>query len=123
MNKQRVAYEFQDDKENLLYFLRFDEVCQYTFGKQGPQSGTSHFTQLVWKESTDLGIGKAFNKQSDGATCTHIVARYKPQGNFERGGNDYRINIEKGSFDDSYCKNIKKAGLDGGYGFKRFKNS
>jgi len=98
-------------------------VCQFTFGKQGPQPGTSHFTQLAWKESTELGIGKASNKQSDGATCTYIVARYKPQGDFESGDDSYRKNIEKGSFVDSYCKNIKKAGLDGGYGFKRFKDS
>lgn len=110
-------------KQVSLHLLRFDEVCQYTFGKQGPQSGTSHFVQLAWKESTELGIGKALNKQSDGATCTYIVARYKPQGDFERGDDSYRKNIEKGSFVDSYCKNIKKAGLDGGYGFKRFKDS
>ncbi|XP_078365356.1 uncharacterized protein LOC144649672 [Oculina patagonica] len=101
----------------------FDEVCQYTFGKQGPQPGTSHFSQLVWKNSTELGIGKAFNKQSNGATCTFIVALYKPQGNFVRSDNAYLKNIEKGSFDESYCKNIMKAGLEGGYGFKRFQNN
>ena len=68
-----------------------------------------------------MGIGKAFNKQSNGATCTFIVARYKPQGNFENDDNAYIRNVDKGSFDASYCNNIKKAGLDGGYGFKRFR--
>ena len=116
-----VNYEIK--KKYYLYFDRFDEVCQYTFGKQGPQSGTSHFTQLTWKDTTEMGIGKAINKQSNGATCTFVVARYKPQGNFENGDNAYLKNIEKGSFDESYCKNIMKAGLEGGYGFKRFQNS
>lgn len=106
-----------------LCFHRFDEVCHYTFFKEGPQPGTNHFTQLVWKESTELGIGKASNKQSDGTTCTFIVARYKPQGNFENDDNAYTKNVNKGSLDPSYCNNVKKAGLDGGYGFKRFQRN
>ncbi|PFX24962.1 Golgi-associated plant pathogenesis-related protein 1 [Stylophora pistillata] len=100
----------------------FDEVCQYTFGKQGPQSGTNHFTQLVWKESRELGIGRASNKQPNGETCTFIVARYKPLGNFENGDDAYVKNIQKGTFDETYCRNIPKAGLEGGYGFKRFQS-
>lgn len=106
-----------------LFSRRFDEVCKYTFGKQGPQAGTNHFTQLVWKGSTELGIGKATNKRSNGATCTFIVARYKPQGNFDNDDNAYTKNVDKGSFDASYCNSLKKAGLDGGYGFKRFQGT
>lgn len=102
---------------------RFDEVCRYTFGKQGPQTGTSHFTQLVWKGSTELGIGKASNTQPDGATCTFIVARYNPQGNFQNDDNAYVNNVEKGSFDERYCSHIEKPGLEGGYGLKRSKGN
>lgn len=106
-----------------LFLNRFDEVCHYSFGKDGPQPGTNHFTQLVWKGSTELGIGKASNKQSSGDICTFIVARYKPQGNIDNDDHAYIKNIEKGSFDVRYCSNIKRAGLDGGYGFKRFQST
>lgn len=106
-----------------LFLNRFDEVCHYSFDKDGPQPGTNHFTQLVWKGSTELGIGKASNKQSSGDICTFIVARYKPQGNIDNDDHAYIKNIEKGSFDVRYCSNIKRAGLDGGYGFKRFQST
>ena len=97
-------------------------MCHYTFGKEGPQSGTNHFTQLVWKDSRELGIGKASKKQPNGETCTFIVARYKPLGNFESGDDAYVKNVEKGTFDETYCRNIPKAGLEGGYGLKRFQS-
>lgn len=103
----------------ICFPCRFDEVCLYTFGRQGPQTGTSHFTQLVWKGTVELGIGKASNKQPDGATCTFIVARYNPQGNFENEDNAYVKNVEKGSFDERYCSYIDRPGLEGGYGLKR----
>ena len=102
---------------------RFDEVCDYVFGKEGPQSGTNHFTQLVWKGSTELGIGKATNKHPSGATCTFIVARYKPEGDFGSDKDAYPRNVQKGTFDDSYCRSVKNAGLDGGYGLRRFQES
>ena len=43
----------------------------------GWQSGTGHFTQVVWKGSVELGVGKA--KSSDGKIFA--VGRYRPAGN------------------------------------------
>lgn len=76
--------------------------------------------QVVWKSSLELGLGKA-QKDENGMTCTYLVARYKPMGNFDDGSTGYKDNVLKGSFDESYCNTIKEgAGLDGGYGLKRF---
>ena len=101
--------------------FRYNEVCQYNFNAEGPQKATDHFTQVVWKASTEVGLGSA-SKQMNGVLCTYIVARYKPQGNFDDGSIGYKDNVARGSFDESYCNNIKDgAGLDGGFGLKRTK--
>ena len=44
------------------------------------KDGVGHFTQLVWKSSTRLGIGKASGKIGD-MFCTWVVGRYSPAGN------------------------------------------
>ena len=41
-----------------------------------------HFTQVVWKNSTEVGVGIAYGKKSSGENAVFIVARYKPQGNY-----------------------------------------
>ena len=77
----------------------------YDFQRSGFQSGAGHFTQVVWKASTVLGIGKA-DIQKGPMKCTYIVGRYKPQGNFDTGNNDYQKNVLKGSFKNSYCDTV-----------------
>lgn len=87
----------------------YNEVCKpYVFGRPNYQSGTGHFTQVVWKASTKLGIGKADIERS-GMKCTYIVGRYKPPGNFNTGNNDYQKNVLEGSFDQSYCETISNS--------------
>lgn len=101
--------------------FRYNEVCKYNFNEDGPQKATDHFTQLVWKASTELGMGVA-QKQENGVICSYIVARYRPHGNFNDENTGYKDNVLKGSFDGSYCNQIKDGvGLDGGYGLKRTK--
>ena len=64
-----------------------------------------HFSQLVWKESTELGIGRA-EIQQQGMRCAYIVGRYKPAGNYE---GSYRENVLKGSFNrEFYCPTVVK---------------
>ena len=89
-------------------FRRYNEVCDpgYSFGSGGFSSGTGHFTQVVWRGSTLLGIGRAEVQQS-GMKCAYIVGRYKPAGN---SGN-YEQNVQKGSFDaNSYCASVTNSG-------------
>jgi len=45
-----------------------------------------HFTQVVWKGSTELGIGKASGRNGG----TFVVANYNPPGNF---GGQYNQNV------------------------------
>lgn len=70
----------------------YDEYKNYNFRRGGWQGGTGHFTQIVWKDSKELGMGRA--KTGDGS-LTFVVGRYRPAGNvinymaenvFPRGG-------------------------------------
>jgi glioma pathogenesis-related protein 2 len=40
----------------------YDEIKYFVFGKTGFSSKTRNFTQLVWKSTTDVGVGKATNR-------------------------------------------------------------
>ncbi|KAH8347332.1 hypothetical protein KR059_009152, partial [Drosophila kikkawai] len=55
----------------------YDEIHLYDFSNPKFSYATGHFTQLVWKASTDLGWGEA--QDSDGTT--YVVAMYTPSGN------------------------------------------
>ena len=81
--------------------FRYNEVCDpgYNFGSGGFSSGTGHFTQVVWKGSTELGIGRAESTKGS-MKCAYIVGRYKPAGNMM---GDFAENVKKGSFDSSQC--------------------
>ncbi|CAH3015998.1 unnamed protein product [Porites evermanni] len=70
------------------------EVCDpgYTFGQATGSPGAGHFSQVVWKESTKLGIGMA-ETDENGMKCTYIVGRYKPAGNY---GGEYAENVPQG---------------------------
>ena len=94
------------------YFVRYNEVCDpgYDFTAEPPtQSGsgtTGHFTQVVWKGSTELGIGRAEVEkviQNFTMQCAYIVGRYRPAGNVK--GN-YLRNVQKGNYDPSYCEGV-----------------
>lgn len=56
----------------------YDEIKDYNYDKPGFAMGTGHFTQVVWKDSKELGIARAVSK--DGSVFT--VANYRPAGNF-----------------------------------------
>ncbi|ELT97570.1 hypothetical protein CAPTEDRAFT_178888 [Capitella teleta] len=56
----------------------YSEVQKYNFNGTGGGGGTGHFTQVVWKESVELGVGKA--QTQDGKWL--VVANYLPAGNF-----------------------------------------
>ncbi|WP_157229145.1 CAP family protein [Nocardia brevicatena] len=56
----------------------YDEVKDYDFNNPGFSMATGHFTQLVWKASTQLGVGYA----SEGG-YTAGVALYSPPGNVQ----------------------------------------
>jgi len=63
----------------------YNEIKYYDFNRGGFSSRTGHFTQVVWKGSTKLGVGIATRGR-----MVVVVARYSPAGNF-RGR--YRENV------------------------------
>merc|ERR1719500_1054433 len=67
----------------------YDEIRQYNWSASEeemlsvPAPGVCHFTQLVWKDSTKIGIGISSKRSRSGEELVYIAARYSPQGNFK----------------------------------------
>lgn len=59
----------------------YSEIKDYRFDKAGFSSGTGHFTQVVWRDSQQLGLGVA----TDGKTV-FVVGQYHPAGNVNNAG-------------------------------------
>ncbi|XP_067312477.1 Golgi-associated plant pathogenesis-related protein 1 [Pseudorasbora parva] len=59
----------------------YSEIKDYNFDKSGYQPKTGHFTQVVWKSSTELGVGLATNGRK-----VYVVGQYKPAGNMTNVG-------------------------------------
>ena len=57
--------------------LWYDEIKHYSFLKPGFTTQTAHFTQMVWADTLEMGVGMAL--ASDGTS--YYVARYNPPGN------------------------------------------
>lgn len=55
----------------------YSEIKDHTFGTEPRSTGTGHFTQVVWKETKEVGFGKA--KSSGGRVF--VVGSYRPAGN------------------------------------------
>ncbi|CAF1296598.1 unnamed protein product [Adineta ricciae] len=58
----------------------YSEIEDYDYSNPGSSSGTGHFTQVVWTDSVQMGIGIALS--SDGQSA-YVVANYYPPGNFQ----------------------------------------
>ncbi|XP_075152343.1 uncharacterized protein LOC142226304 isoform X2 [Haematobia irritans] len=54
----------------------YDEISLYRYKKPGFSMDTGHFTQVVWLDTTELGVGRA---KVD--NITFIVCNYNPPGN------------------------------------------
>ncbi len=63
----------------------YDEVKYYDYNNPGFSSQTGHFTQVVWKSTTQLGCGAAQGKATLNGTAYnafYVVCHYAPAGNF-----------------------------------------
>lgn len=64
----------------------YDEIALYDFDNPGYQYDAGHFTQMVWKDSTQLGVGVAVAKTDEYDASrywykVYLVGRYAPGGN------------------------------------------
>lgn len=55
----------------------YSEISMHTFGAEPRSLSSGHFTQVVWKESKELGVGIARNKTG----AIYVVGNYDPPGN------------------------------------------
>jgi len=60
----------------------YDEIKAYDFKKPGFSMKTGHFTQVVWKGSTEVGCGLAEAKKGS-APAYYVVCMYNPPGNYQ----------------------------------------
>ncbi|XP_021340613.1 uncharacterized protein LOC110441713 [Mizuhopecten yessoensis] len=69
--------------------LWYNERDQFEFNDPKWRKATMNFTQMIWKSSTDVGVGVAKVKDKD--KCV-VVAQYRPVGNGNRPG-EFRKNV------------------------------
>lgn len=69
-----------------IFINRYSEIKDHIFGQEPTGLGTGHFTQVVWKETKELGVG--CTKARDGKI--YVVANYYPPGNYI---GDFAVNV------------------------------
>lgn len=65
----------------------YAEARKYDFASEEPTQGTNHFTQLCWRDSTQFGIGYAYDPET---TIAVVVMNFNPAGNIAGG---FKTNI------------------------------
>jgi len=99
-----MAPQEQEPSGQFFTTLWYEEVCNpgYNFDNGQFSMPTGHFSQVIWKDTKQLGIGKAISIR-EGIRCLYVVARYKPPGNYQ---GEFEKNVLKGDFDSSICESI-----------------
>lgn len=62
----------------------YEEESNYNYGNPGFDVNAGHFTQIVWKDTTQLGCGVAQGSRNFGGrdfTAYYVVCHYAPAGN------------------------------------------
>ncbi|CAI4034344.1 hypothetical protein SMKI_10G1310 [Saccharomyces mikatae IFO 1815] len=66
----------------------YNEISNYDFSNPGFSGNTGHFSQVVWKSTTQVGCGI---KTCGGAWGDYVICSYDPAGNYE---GEYADNVE-----------------------------
>lgn len=59
----------------------YSEISAYNFNSPGYSDATGHYTQVVWKSTTMLGMGLGWGLKSSGVNGYYCVGQYSPPGN------------------------------------------
>jgi len=84
-----MSYNIQDQTYVVIDAINrfYDEETLYDYKKPGFYKETGHFTQLVWINSKQIGIGIAISSSNYVYVCTN----YYPPGNYE---NEFENNVK-----------------------------
>ncbi|GLC61872.1 hypothetical protein PLESTB_001813100 [Pleodorina starrii] len=82
LNCENAVQTWYSEESNYMY--------SYTPWSDNSLQATGHFTQLVWKSTSEVGCGAA---AGNGGTCYVVACRYWPPGN-TRGDEEYLMNVE-----------------------------
>lgn len=58
------------------------EISQYNYSNPGYSSSTGHFSQVVWKKSSSLGMGLGWGLAQNPFNAYYCVGQYSPPGNY-----------------------------------------
>jgi len=83
-----ASWACNDDSGKVATKSWYSEIKNIDFEKMTGTGPTLHFTQVVWKGTTHIGIGCASNEKR-----SVIVAQYSPMGNMD-GVESYRKNVK-----------------------------
>jgi len=90
-----ITCDNQPEKQTTSWYNE-NKYYDYYNGVSATGDATGHFTQVVWKGSTRLGVGKArgwaYIKGKWWDNCDFIVARYSPAGNVQ---GRYQSNVQR----------------------------
>lgn len=60
----------------------YSEKDNYNYAENSCEGECSHYTQIVWKETTEVGCAKATYVNGEFKGGTVVVCRYNPPGNY-----------------------------------------
>ena len=60
----------------------YEEKVDYNYNDNSCSGVCGHYTQIIWKNTTEIGCGKAIYETGDFKGGTVIVCRYNPAGNY-----------------------------------------
>jgi hypothetical protein len=81
---ENIAWASYMMDESSVVKMWYDEESLYDYNNPGFSSDTGHFTQVVWKETTEIGCGFATGCGKDGRSLANVwVCQYNPPGNYQ----------------------------------------
>jgi len=79
---ENLAWATYDMGESAVVQMWYDEEPLYDYDNPGFSSATGHFTQVVWKGTTQIGCGSKSGCSYPWPNSTVWVCQYNPPGNY-----------------------------------------